>query len=84
MRSRVCPRLTRNNSQPFLSSTLLVEIYAPRNVDQQQPHTRDEVYFVASGSGEFVCGENRTSFNPTDILSQPQASLIASRISVMT
>lgn len=52
----------------FTHGTLLVEIYAPRRHDPQQPHTRDEVYFVASGSGEFVCGNARQSFGPADIL----------------
>ena len=48
--------------------TLLVEIYAPRGVDPQQPHTRDEIYFVAAGSGEYVCGNTRTTFAATDLL----------------
>jgi mannose-6-phosphate isomerase-like protein (cupin superfamily) len=52
----------------FQHGTLLVEIYAPRGVDPQQPHTRDEVYFVATGSGEFVCGQNRNRFGPSDLL----------------
>ena len=52
----------------FQHGTLLVEIYAPRGTDPQQPHTRDELYFVATGSGEFVCGESRTPFKPTDLL----------------
>jgi mannose-6-phosphate isomerase-like protein (cupin superfamily) len=52
----------------FEHGTLLVEIYAPRGADPQQPHTRDEVYFVASGSGEYVCGDTRTNFGPTDLL----------------
>ena len=52
----------------FQHGTLAVEIYAPRDVDPQQPHTRDEVYFVASGSGEYVCGESRQSFKATDLL----------------
>ena len=52
----------------FKHGTLLVEIYAPHGTDNQKPHTRDEVYFVASGSGEYVCGETRTSFGPTDFL----------------
>ena len=37
----------------FQHGTLLVEIYAPRGIDPQQPHTRDEIYFVATGSGEY-------------------------------
>jgi|GEM_PF-283366 len=52
----------------FEHGTLLVEVYAPRVVDPQQPHTRDEIYFVAAGSGEYVCGETRTAFGPTDLL----------------
>ena len=52
----------------FKHGSLLVEIYAPRSHDPQKPHTRDEVYFVASGSGEFVCGGTRTPFGPTDFL----------------
>ena len=45
-----------------------MEIYAPRGTDPQQPHSRDEIYFVASGSGEYICGESRESFGPTDLL----------------
>ena len=52
----------------FEHASLTVEIYAPRGTDPQQPHTRDEVYFVASGSGEYVCGESRQAFGPTDLL----------------
>ena len=48
--------------------TLAVEFYAPRGVDPQQPHSRDEIYFVASGTGEYVCGESRQPFSPTDLL----------------
>jgi mannose-6-phosphate isomerase-like protein (cupin superfamily) len=52
----------------FEHGSLSVEIYAPRGIDPQQAHTRDEVYFVASGSGEYVCGKSRQSFKPTDLL----------------
>lgn len=52
----------------FECGSLEIEIYAPRGSDPQQPHTRDEVYFVAAGTGEFVCGENNQSFGPTDLL----------------
>ena len=52
----------------FEHGTLVVEIYAPRGTDPQQPHSRDEIYFVASGSGEYVCGESRKAFGPTDLL----------------
>ena len=52
----------------FQHGSLLVEIYAPRGVDPQKPHTRDEIYFVATDTGEFVCGKSRQTFGPTDLL----------------
>jgi len=51
--------------------TLSVEIYAPRGVDPQQPHDRDEVYVVASGKGEFVCDARRQPFAPGDLMFVP-------------
>ena len=47
------------------------EVYAPRGVDAQQPHTRDELYFVVSGSGSFVDGAERYPFGPGDLLFVP-------------
>jgi mannose-6-phosphate isomerase-like protein (cupin superfamily) len=55
----------------FEHGTLDVEIYAPRGRDPQQPHTRDEVYFVIQGSGWFVEGEARNPFAPGDLLFVP-------------
>jgi mannose-6-phosphate isomerase-like protein (cupin superfamily) len=55
----------------FAHGSLIVEVFAPRGVDTQQPHTRDEVYVVAGGSGEFVCGERRHRFGPGDFLFVP-------------
>jgi mannose-6-phosphate isomerase-like protein (cupin superfamily) len=52
----------------FSHGSLLIEVYAPRGSDPQQPHTRDEAYFVAAGTGEYVCGDSRLSFGPTDFL----------------
>lgn len=51
--------------------TLTVELYAPRGVDPQQPHTRDEVYVVVQGSGEFLNGDLRQQFGPGDFLFVP-------------
>ncbi len=60
---------------PFLTlfehGTLAVEIYKPEKVDLQQPHTRDEVYVVVSGRGEFINGDTRTTFEPGDFLFVP-------------
>ena len=55
----------------FQHGTLEVEIYAPRGNDPQQPHKKDEVYVVAQGSGEFVCGNERVKFVAGDLLFVP-------------
>jgi mannose-6-phosphate isomerase-like protein (cupin superfamily) len=51
--------------------SLVVEIYAPRGSDPQQPHTRDEVYVVFAGTGHFVNGDARHAFAPGDLLFVP-------------
>jgi len=51
--------------------SLVVEIFAPRGRDTQQPHTRDEVYVVISGRGEFVNDDDRHPFVPGDVLFVP-------------
>jgi mannose-6-phosphate isomerase-like protein (cupin superfamily) len=48
-----------------------VEIYAPRGTDPQTPHTRDELYVVVSGTGEFVNGSRQHDFGPGDVLFVP-------------
>lgn len=55
----------------FEHGSLQVEIYAPRGRDSQTPHTRDEVYLVMQGSGEFVNGEHRHPFAVGDFLFVP-------------
>lgn len=52
----------------FTRGSLSVEIYAPVGVDPQAPHSRDEVYFVVSGTGEFVVAGERAAFQPGDAL----------------
>ena len=51
--------------------SLVVELYAPRGVDGQTPHTRDEVYIVMRGSGQFVNGRTREPFSEGDLLFVP-------------
>jgi mannose-6-phosphate isomerase-like protein (cupin superfamily) len=51
--------------------TLEIEVYAPRGEDPQKPHTRDEVYVVVAGRGEFVHGASRTPFARGDVLFVP-------------
>jgi mannose-6-phosphate isomerase-like protein (cupin superfamily) len=55
----------------FEHGSLLVEVYAPRGTDTQGPHTRDEVYVVATGTGVFVTPDRRQPFGPNDMLFVP-------------
>lgn len=52
----------------FEHGSLVVKLYAPRGNDPQTPHSRDEIYVVAQGSGEFICGQTRENFAPNDVL----------------
>ena len=54
--------------EAFSHGTLSVELYAPVGVDPQTPHDRDEVYFVVSGSGDFVVAGERSPFKAGDAL----------------
>ena len=48
--------------------SMIVEYYAPRGVDRQTPHTRDELYVVIAGRGTFENGPVRHPFGPGDVL----------------
>lgn len=51
--------------------TLELGYYKPDRVDHQDPHDRDEVYIVRSGSGTFVVEDNRQPFSAGDALFVP-------------
>ena len=55
----------------FRHGTLSLEIYKPEEKDNQQPHDRDEVYVIISGTGHFYSGGNSCKFNPGDFLFVP-------------
>ncbi|MCI0406463.1 MAG: cupin domain-containing protein [candidate division Zixibacteria bacterium] len=59
----------------FKRGDLTVEIYAPHGVDAQEPHTRDEIYFVAHGEGLFICEETRQPFGAGDFLFAPAGAV---------
>ncbi len=52
----------------FRHGTLEVEIYRPVGSDPQQPHERDEIYVVISGTGRFSCAGESRPFAPGDVL----------------
>ena len=52
----------------FERGDVSIELFAPRGVDTQLPHSRDEIYIVASGSGIFRRGDERVRFSPGDFL----------------
>lgn len=38
----------------FRRGSVSIELYAPDQIDRQQPHDQDEIYVVASGTGFFI------------------------------
>lgn len=59
----------------FEHGSLEVEMYKPNKIDKQQPHTRDEIYVVVSGSGYFVNGDERHPFVPGQVLFVPAGTI---------
>ena len=55
----------------FGHGSLEVEIYRPVKIDRQQPHGRDEIYVVISGTGFFVSGATRRPFQAGEVLFVP-------------
>jgi mannose-6-phosphate isomerase-like protein (cupin superfamily) len=55
----------------FEKQGISVEIYKPVGADQQQSHTRDELYFIASGKGYFYHNGQTLAFAPGDFLFVP-------------
>ncbi len=57
--------------QALAHGSMSVELYSPVDTDPQTPHSQDELYFVISGSGEFVLEDVRMSFAPGTALFVP-------------
>ncbi len=62
-------------ARAFENDAMLMELYAPGPIDAQQPHTRDEVYVIVSGSGSFERGTGvgleRVAVAPHEVLFVP-------------
>src|SRR5437763_10813031 len=70
--AKMLPIPSGQRSVPVLThGSLLVKYYAPKEIDQQTPHTRDELYVVIQGSGSFICGDQRYPFGVSDVLFVP-------------
>jgi mannose-6-phosphate isomerase-like protein (cupin superfamily) len=52
----------------FKRGELSVELFAPHEVDTQQPHEQDEIQIVAAGTGVFGRDIERVPFGPGDFL----------------
>jgi mannose-6-phosphate isomerase-like protein (cupin superfamily) len=61
----------RHSAEILRHGSLEVRWYAPRGMDPQTPHDRDEIYMVARGRGMFVRGAERVAFGPNDLLFVP-------------
>jgi mannose-6-phosphate isomerase-like protein (cupin superfamily) len=80
MKERITPQMAAARVQQaggqrwvtlFKHGNLELEYYAPLKTDAQQPHTRDEVYFVISGRGSFVMDGRRQEFGPGEVIYAP-------------
>ena len=52
----------------FEHGSMVIKLYAPLVTDTQRPHSQDELYVVARGTGEFVCAGARQPFGPHAVL----------------
>jgi hypothetical protein len=52
----------------FRHGSLRVEMYRPIGADHQTPHTRDELYVIVAGTGDFVCAGDRQRFVAGEVL----------------
>jgi len=58
-------------TEVFKHGTLSVEFYKPLGTDNQTPHTRDEVYIIATGSGQFYNAGQTVAVKSGDFLFVP-------------
>jgi len=51
--------------------TMSIEYYAPKDLDEQQPHLQDEIYIIASGKSQFKLEEKKLTCSKGDVLFVP-------------
>jgi RimJ/RimL family protein N-acetyltransferase/mannose-6-phosphate isomerase-like protein (cupin superfamily) len=69
--SRLAEDAPQRSVELFRHGTLTVKMYAPRGRDTQTPHTRDEAYVIARGSGKFFDGVRTVACAAGDFLFAP-------------
>ena len=52
----------------FERADVTVDLFIPRESDNQSPHDRDELYIVVTGKGTFRRGKELVRFGPGDVL----------------
>ena len=72
--SSLAEKLTETH--PFIEAVrfaddVSVELYKPVGSDRQSPHTRDELYIVATGHGEFTLEDESFNFAAGDLIFVP-------------
>ena len=62
------PRTPGRSAEVFVDGDLEVRFAARPTNGPQVPHGRDELYFVAAGSGRYRVGDGVTDVGPGDLL----------------
>lgn len=57
--------------EAFAHGSMSVELYAPKGIDPQTPHAKDELYFIQSGSGKFIVNTECHEFKAGDCFFVP-------------
>ncbi|MBV8244998.1 MAG: cupin domain-containing protein [Candidatus Eremiobacteraeota bacterium] len=74
---KVAEALTRGPDPGNLAAAIArfgdveLEFYAPKDIDPQHPHTRDELYIIARGSGVLTVADEDLKFVEGDVLFVP-------------
>ena len=55
----------------FEHGSLLIEFYKPDKIDKQEPHERDEIYVIATGSGWLAIDDSRKPIEVGEVLFVP-------------
>ena len=65
------PKADQPHAETFRHGTMKLSLFAPRSCADQPPTAHDQLYLVVTGRGEFVRGNQRTTFEPGDVLFAP-------------